>query len=208
MELRTRKRTRRRGAVAALAVAGVVGAYATVAEGHVRLNYPNGGEVLVSGDVCTIEWVVLIGHDTLNWDLWYSTTGPDGPWIDVAMDLPPGDISSGSVHHYDWTVPETPSETVRVRVRQDNDRAIDYYDYSDGDLTIELPQVPGDADGDGVVDLADYVIFADCLSGPEAMPDPAPPRTPTECLEAFDFDEDSDVDLVNFAAFAVYFNPG
>ncbi|MCZ6597879.1 MAG: hypothetical protein O7B99_09595, partial [Planctomycetota bacterium] len=33
-------------------------------------------------------------------------------------------------------VPDTPSTQVRVRVRMDNQPGIDYYDVSDGDLTI------------------------------------------------------------------------
>ena len=114
--------------VAILVAAGTVNA-------HVRLDHPNGGEVLEAGTITVIEWHVLIAHATLDWDLWYSVTGPGGPWIEIAIDLPPGDISPGSVHTHDWIVPGLESDQVRVRVRQDND-GIDYEDVSDGDLTI------------------------------------------------------------------------
>jgi hypothetical protein len=61
-------------------------------------------------------------------------------------------------------------------------------------LTItEGPPGPGDGNGDGVVDLADYALFFDCLTGPE-MPAPAG-------CGAFKFDADLDVDLADFAAF-------
>jgi len=115
--------------VAVLASAGTVGA-------HVELDYPNGGEVLEAGTTAVIEWHVLISHATLNWDLWYSLTGPGGPWIIIAEDLPPGDITAGAVHTFDWSVPGSQSNEVRVRVRQDND-GLDYEDISDDDFTVE-----------------------------------------------------------------------
>jgi len=59
-----------------------------------------------------------------------------------------------------------------------------------------LPDIalPGDYDGSGVVDLADFVYFPDCMTGPDAGP-----ATP-EC-EVFYFDPDNDVDVEDFAAF-------
>jgi hypothetical protein len=131
----------RRSLVAALLVV------AAPATAHVMLDEPNGGEVLDAGGVATIQWQVLIGHDTLNWDLWYSITGPSGPWIVIAEDLPPGDISSGAVHTFTWTVPLVDSDQVRVRVRQDNS-GNDYEDLSDDDFTIHgLVFVDGFEDG-------------------------------------------------------------
>lgn len=105
------------------------------ANAHIRVIAPNGGEQIQAGSVYTIQWTIVIAHDLQNWDIWYSTTGPNGPWIDIAMDLPPGDGSVGSKHTYQWTVPETLSEQVRVRVRMDN-TGTDYFDVSDGDLAI------------------------------------------------------------------------
>ena len=105
------------------------------ASAHCVLVSPDGGEVLAPGEVITIEWQISIPHDLQDWDLWYSTTGPAGPWIPIAMDLPPGSSSPGVPHTFDWTVPDAPSSQVRVRVRMDNSGA-DYYDESDGDLEI------------------------------------------------------------------------
>lgn len=71
-------------------------------------------------------------------------------------------------------------------------------------LTVILgPRVPGDFDLDGDVDLIDYASLADCLAGPEATPRPTPPTTLKECLEAFDSDEDVDIDLMDLAVFAL-----
>ena len=64
------------------------------------------------------------------------------------MDLPPGSPILGSIHTYDWTVPDDPSDQVRVRVRMDNSGK-DYYDISNGNLAIGSPGVCNDVDNDG-----------------------------------------------------------
>jgi len=62
-----------------------------------------------------------------------------------------------------------------------------------------------DADGDGDVDLEDYLLFADCLNGPDQKPAPTQ-TTPEACLAAFDTAHDQDVDLKDFAAFQESFS--
>ena len=59
------------------------------ARAHVRIIVPNGGEVLEVGSTYTIEWTIVIQHNQLNWDLWYSITGPGGPWTTIVENLPP-----------------------------------------------------------------------------------------------------------------------
>lgn len=120
---------------------GVMFMAASTALGHTGLDEPNGAEVLAVDSTFTVEWRILIEHDLQNWDLWYSTTGDAGPWIPMAMDLLAGDPSMGSVHTYQWTVPDNPSDQVRVRVRMDNSGQ-DYEDVSDGDLTIQEVGIP------------------------------------------------------------------
>jgi len=66
----------------------------------------------------------------------------------------------------------------------------------------------GDVNFDSMVDLDDYVVFAECLAGPGATPDPLAPVTLDDCLGAFDLDDDGDVDLHDFADFAVLFGSG
>jgi hypothetical protein len=107
---------------------------ASPAQAHVALDTPNGGEVLDVGAVVAISWHDTIEHGAANYDLWYSTSGGGGPWIEIAADL---QRSIGQqVQSYDWTVPDKPSDQVRVRVRQDNDSGSDYEDVSDSDLAI------------------------------------------------------------------------
>jgi hypothetical protein len=106
---------------------------AAPAAAHVVLDTPNGGETLEPGSVFMIEWHDAITHGPANYDLWYSTTGPDGPWVGIVSDITPG--SQMPDYTYEWTVPDTPSNQVRVMVRQDNEGA-DYEDISDADFTI------------------------------------------------------------------------
>lgn len=140
------------------------------ASAHVALDQPNGGETLEVGSVYTITWHVLIQHDTQNWDLWYSTTGSGGPWIAIATDLPAGDISAGSVHTYDWVVPDDVTDQARVRVRQDNGVAPDYEDISQSDFSI-VPGCPEDLDGDGSIGIADLAallgVYGTCSGDPD-----------------------------------------
>ncbi|MEE9212071.1 MAG: plastocyanin/azurin family copper-binding protein [Phycisphaeraceae bacterium] len=116
-------------------MAVVVALFSAPARGHVHLHAPNGAEVLEVGSEFAITWHIHIAHSLQNWDLWYSTTGAGGPWIAIATNLPAGSGAAGSIHTYDWTVPDAVSDRVRVRVRMDN-YGTDYYDTSDADFSI------------------------------------------------------------------------
>ncbi len=121
-----------------------------VASAHVHLMKPNGGEVLHTGDTVVVAWKLVLPHPQENWDLLYSTTGPQGPWLDLALDLPLGDTSFGAVHDYEWTVPDTPSQQVYVRVVQDN-FVVDLFDTSDAALTI-IGSSATDCNANGLTD--------------------------------------------------------
>ena len=59
----------------------------------------------------------------------------------------------------------------------------------------------GNFDADDDVDLGDFAMLADCLSGPELPPMPTAPECADACLRAFDSNLDGDVDLADVAAF-------
>lgn len=65
----------------------------------------------------------------------------------------------------------------------------------------ETPYWDGDVDHDGDVDPDDFAVLVECLAGPDAVPLPPPPFSLEECLDAFDFGEDGDIDLRDFAEF-------
>jgi hypothetical protein len=67
----------------------------------------------------------------------------------------------------------------------------------------------GDFDADGDVDVDDHQALADCMAGPDEPPTPSAGECVDACLAAFDFDEDVDVDLADFAGFqGVFTGPG
>ncbi len=111
------------------------------ANSHVLLESPNGGEILYSNTQVTIQWKVQIRHATISWELEYSKTGTAGPWIVIAQGLPVGDPTAGSIHTYDWLVPEVLSDLVRIRVIQNNELG-NYNDYSDANLSIMINAPP------------------------------------------------------------------
>ena len=168
------------GVVVAVAAALVM---ANPARAHVRLIVPNGGEELEVGSIYTVEWTIVIQHNQLNWDLWYSTTGEFGPWTVIAENLPPGSFLVGSVHTYDWTVPDDPDDSVWVRVKMDNSGK-DYDDESDAPFSIVPPPVacPADFDNSGDVGVKDLLFLLGAWG-------PCPPKG--DCPA--DFDNTGDV---------------
>jgi hypothetical protein len=70
-------------------------------------------------------------------------------------------------------------------------------------LDLRVPPCPGDFDCNGTIDLDDHAALVDCLLGPGATPNPPPPTTTGQCLDAFDSDGDNDIDLQDFAWLSV-----
>jgi hypothetical protein len=106
-----------------------------------------------------IAWrPAVAAHDTLNFDLWYSTTANNGPWTAIALDLPAGDLSVGSYHSYTWAVPNITDSSAWVRVRQDNNLDQDYEDVSENAFSVSAA-LAGDYNSDGSVNVADYVVW-------------------------------------------------
>lgn len=145
---------------------------ASAAHAHVYLLAPNGGEVFRVGDRVQISWEVFIEHNQLDWDLWYSTVSKQGPWTEIAFDLPTGDPTAGSIHEFTWTVPDAVARRGWVRVRQDN-MGVDYEDVSDtGFEIIEAPACVADFDEPfGVLDLSDITAFIGAFTATDPLAD-------------------------------------
>lgn len=60
----------------------------------------------------------------------------------------------------------------------------------------------GDANGNGNRDVADVGSLEKCMDGPDLLPLAPSPLSTDRCLFLFDFDEDGDVDIMDFGAFA------
>jgi PKD repeat protein len=106
---------------------------ATQVLAHVAVTDPDGGEHLEVGSTYTIRWFDTVNHGPADYDLWFSVSGSQGPWLEIAADLTPAPGAEN--HTYDWLVPDSPSGQVRIRVRQDN-AGTDYEDMSNADLAI------------------------------------------------------------------------
>ncbi len=70
--------------------------------------------------------------------------------------------------------------------------------------------MPGDFDGDGDLDLADYVVLANCFGGPDVVPTgpvccPTGGEPPEPCNSPGDFDRDNDIDLADVLEFQFRF---
>ncbi len=78
----------------------------------------------------------------------------------------------------------------------------------------EFPPTPtpasGDFEEDSDVDGEDAGAFAACIGGPQRRPSPSDPAITTcevDCYNAFDFDDDMDIDLMDFADFQMEYDP-
>lgn len=104
--------------------------YAGILLAHVELDNPLGGETFTVGQTVTIQWHIAIPHNTLNWDVLFSSDG-GATWAFIQMDLPVGSLS------YSWVVPNNITSQARVSVIQDNSGQ-DYQDES-MNFTIQPP---------------------------------------------------------------------
>jgi hypothetical protein len=142
---------------------------------HVRLITPDGGEQLEGGQSFDIIWEVVVGHQISGWNLWYSITGPNGPWIDIFSNYPPGDSAIGSLHTYRWVVPLENSQNVRVRIKQLTTFGTQWEDTSAANLSILGSCCGGirgniDGDKDDQIDIVDLVYLVDAMFKGSDMP--------------------------------------
>lgn len=149
----------------------VLGGFLPCANAHVALDGPNGGESFTSGQPVAIGYNPEIAHsDTIRYQLAYSLTGEEGPWISIDDFIPvdPDRNFDGAPNTYLWTAPNLNTDSARIRVFQDNPDANDYFDVSDAPFSIALA-LPGDYSGDGTVDAADYTVWRDALGSTELL---------------------------------------
>jgi len=98
---------------------------------HVELDNPLGGETFIVGQTVIIQWHIAIPHNTLNWDVLFSSDGGTS-WAFIQMDLPANALS------YTWVVPSTITSQARVSVIQDNSGQ----DYQDESMNFTIQQPP------------------------------------------------------------------
>lgn len=99
---------------------------------HVHLLNPNGGETYNPGEIIQIEWQEVIRHETLNWDILFSSDGGIS-WDTVKSNIP---LSS---MNYSWELPGISTQTGRIKIVQDNV----YEDYEDISDDFNISSVTG-----------------------------------------------------------------
>ena len=133
------------------------------ARAHIEIISPNGGEILVGDDLHVIEWEILESHAFLSWDIWYSENGLTGPWIPIAAGLPPGDVSLGAVHTFNWTVPFVSTFNGRIWVRATTasftDDAFSDNDFNMIDHIDCVIEIAGDVNVSGALTSADVIFL-------------------------------------------------
>jgi hypothetical protein len=160
----------------------------------VNLLKPQGGEQFAGESVVAITWTAADDQGIRSFDIHASFDG-GRRWVPVAFKLP------GDAAGYNWNLPASAGiADVRVRIVA---RDVRFQNSSSTSapfaITSGVPLPPGDLDGDGVVDLEDFALWALCLTGPGANVPPA------ECIpqqfDRADLDGDGDVDLQDYDYF-------
>ncbi len=123
-------------------------------------------------------------------------------WDDTRFRLAPGAVSATATIQYQ-TISKEYVEFLRDE-NHTNDAGEILYDQwmltgrsapiaMAGSFVQLLPFADGDGNADGAVDDFDFALFADCVTGPDAV------AVPTGCTP-FDLDGDTDIDFADFAA--------
>lgn len=115
----------------------VVAATSLPAAAHTDLTYPDGGETFQVGQLVTIEWTVTIQHSLAGWDLLYSSTGAGGTFLPIATGLPGGNPVVGSLHTFDWIVPDSATSSARILVRMNGSGGGQWESMSASDFRID-----------------------------------------------------------------------
>ncbi|MCH9031708.1 MAG: T9SS type A sorting domain-containing protein [candidate division Zixibacteria bacterium] len=102
---------------------------------HLLIESPNTGDSFEAGTVIPIEFRVSIPHGIRWWKIWYSVHGQNGPWIQIDS-IPPGDTTFWSLHVYNWEIPDSISDSVRILILQRNYNYFDHYDMNSGNFSI------------------------------------------------------------------------
>jgi pimeloyl-ACP methyl ester carboxylesterase len=106
---------------------------------EITVTTPNGGEEWAAGSIQEITWSATDDHGVAGVDLYYSTSGLDGPFTPIALGQP----NDGN---YSWTVPENPTTNAYIRAVAFDTDGNNSQDDSDSNFTItsldlQAPQI-------------------------------------------------------------------
>lgn len=127
----------------------------TPAAASIHPSYPRGGETFIAGSVRFIDWHAAV-PDGVGWPTVtaaLSLDGPDGAFQAIASDAP----NNGRIQ---WSVPPgtQTSEDCYIRLTLNTDPPVTVITPGAFTIVSSGEPIPGDANGDGLVDIDD--IFA------------------------------------------------
>ena len=130
---------------------------------------PNGGEDMQAYELIQITWNASDNVGVSAIDLYYSITGPAGPFTPIAI----GEANDGA---YTWEVPPEPTTDGRIRIVARDASFNSAEDLSDGSFAIIYSATccggfKGDVNGNGQTNGIDVVYFVGYLKGGSAPPD-------------------------------------
>ncbi|PCJ53719.1 MAG: hypothetical protein COA70_08505 [Planctomycetota bacterium] len=106
---------------------------AALANAHVRVDSPNGGEMLQGQQIHAINWVDIIDHGTLvTYEIEFSADGGSS-WTQVVDGL----TYTGGISTYDWLVPDQTTSQGRIRVTMHVDPITTYSDSSNANFAVD-----------------------------------------------------------------------
>lgn len=136
---------------------------------------------------------IEISNNGSTWNVIWQHSNPAGQfdraWVPQVLDISAHADQQATVY-LRWSMGPT-----------DGSGEFEGWNIDDVEIFGEILAGPGDVDEDGDVDGADLRALDACLSGPGNAPTPPAPMTAQVCLDVFDFDADTDVDLYDFAEF-------
>jgi hypothetical protein len=122
----------------------------------VNVTSPNGGEAWAPGSLHDIEWTQSDNVGIVSDTIYYSIDGGTS-WVLV--------WGGPAATEYSWTVPDTPSDTCRVKLIAVDGSDNLKEDISDADFAIGVAFACGDANGDGNVTVADAIYIKNYIYG-------------------------------------------
>jgi len=168
--------------------------------------------MLEGDDVITVDGAdVLHGtglEDAYNGGYYYN-------WVGVQSDEPEGGYPASAIRplfgilrvhredgvsyaradQYRWQIADRVPFDTSIDVKIENRYAVTGSRWRSVGFCYLQPEIPGDVDADGDLDLADFAGLARCFGS-----------SAPSCLETFDFDDSGQVDSADFEAFALLFS--
>ncbi len=120
-----------------------------------------------AGTTLDVDFYATAVHEPSVWDVWLTSADwtPDLPltWEHMEFLGRPNPVLEGNNYLFDVVIPEDRSGHHVLWIAWQRDDPVGEVFFSTSDLMIEPTRAPGDFNGDGTVNLADYTVWRDNL---------------------------------------------